>query len=352
MFEGIRRDLDIRYFSFKEDLAGDHIKTLKRMIANNPYFEDLIDLKAQADVIGEFTWDREHIVSVRPHGIISATRGIKADLLFCDDILSDPSQPLHPNLIFKVNELFKSVILESIKPGGEIHVTGTSISRVDFYYDPELKHEFAYMETPAILDKGTPNERSAWPEFISLEELKAKEKARGKRVFEREFQCSPFYSEESFFTKDYLRKNAVNLDLVNLDYRTGYTTNNKVIAGFDVGKKKNPSLLVVFEMQGKKAIMLHFKFMDGWDYFSGKDFFDICHPTQLEYLKEAIKNFNIDELYYDATRGEFESAREQGLVPPQMIPVILTRRLKESLATAFDKAVLNKEIEIINRNRR
>jgi len=756
MFEGINDNIDMHYFSYKEDLAGLHIREVKRMIADNPYFEEIIDLKSRADSIGEFTWDRRHIISIRPRGIISATRGLKGNVLICDDILSDPAQPILPNLIFKVNDLFKSVILESIKPGGEIHVVGcvtkdtrvlttkglekignlpmpyhpntfrklfmrvygidgfhatshsynegivstkkietksgysiecslehpllvmdrdgkqcwrktedlqigdwmaiqrnqqefgyneelteneaylmglwiaegsldrtgrshrfsicnsddeikeflanigwnksngrsdiyrknsvelykrwkkfsckfvksylktipeiifqsrknlvikflqglydgdgcntgnnvvltstslqmirevqiillnfgiiahirnkgiviggigrngdriigkhicyqlsadgqdaekfhneigfgltrkqgirkirknsgghpvpyqnklikdivikrggwssdtdnrdiilsetlerlllsdiykvkinktysqvlnnlkyfwneikeikdgkaevvdfvipkthsflsngfishnSPISRVDLYFDPELRNEFKFMGTPSIIDKGTPKERSAWPEFISLEELKAKEKSRGPRVFEREFQISPYYSEDSFFKKDYLRKNVINSNLSNTDIRTGYLTAKKVIAGFDVGKKRHPSLLVVFELNGTKAKMIHFKFMDKWAYFSGKDEWDLTHPTQLEYLKEAIKAFNIDELYYDNTRGEFEAAMDQGLIPPTMIPIVSTHRIKEANATAFDKSVMNREMEIIDDDR-
>jgi len=163
--------------------------------------------------------------------------------------------------------------------------------------------------------------------------------------------CSPYYSEDSFFKKDYLMKKAVNLDLSNIDIRSGYDTDKKVIAGFDVGKKKHASLFVVFELNNNKAKMIHLKFMDKWPYFSGKDEWDQTHPTQLEYIKEAIKAFNIDEIYYDATRGEFEAARDQGIMPPQMIPIISTHRIKEANATAFDKAVMNKEIEIINDER-
>lgn len=351
MFEGINDNIDMHYFSYKEDLAGLHIREVKRMVADNPYFEELIDLKSRADSIGEFTWDRKHVISIRPRGIISATRGLKGNLLVCDDILSDPAQPILPNLIFKVNDLFKSVILESIKPGGEIHVVGSPISRVDLYFDPELRHEFAFMGTPSIIDKGTKQERSAWPEFISLEELKAKERSRGPRVFEREFQISPYYSEDSFFKKDYLMKNVVNSNLSNADIRTGYITDKKVIAGFDIGKKRHPSLLTVFELAGTKAKMIHFKFMDKWAYFSGKDEFDPSHPTQLEYLKEAIKAFNIDELYYDNTRGELEAAKDQGLIPPSMLPIVSTHRIKEANATAFDKSVMNREMEIMNDER-
>ncbi len=351
MFQGINNNIDIHYYSYKEDLAGLHIREVKKMIADNPYFEELIDLKTRADSIAELTWDRKHIISIRPRGIVSASRGIKGDILIADDILSDPAQPIVPTLIFKINELFKSVILENIKPGGEIHVLGSPISRVDFYFDPELRHEFAFMGTPSIIDKGTSRARSAWPEFISLEELLAKERARGPRVFDREFQISPYYSEESFFKKDYLMKNAVNQNLSNIDLKTGYVTDKIVIAGFDVGKKRHPSLLCCFVMTGGHAKMIHFKFMEGWPYFTGEDSFSLIKPSQLEYLKEAIKAFNIDELYYDATRGEFESAIDQGVMPPQMIPVVSTHRIKESTATAFDKAVLSKEIEIIDDDR-
>jgi hypothetical protein len=90
--------------------------------------------------------------------------------------------------------------------------------------------------------------------------------------------------------------------------------------------------------------------MDGWSYSNGKQFYDSA-PTQLEYLKLAIENFGIHELYYDNTRGEFESFVEQGLLPRQMIPVIFTAKLKNTSATSFDRLVEKKQMEIVNDDR-
>jgi len=83
--------------------------------------------------------------------------------------------------------------------------------------------------------------------------------------------------------------------------------------------------------------------MDNWSYSNGKNFIETS-PTQLEYLKMIIKNFNIKSLYYDNTRGEFEAFDEQGLLPKQMNPVAFTVKVKNGMAIAFDKMVERKQL--------
>jgi hypothetical protein len=90
--------------------------------------------------------------------------------------------------------------------------------------------------------------------------------------------------------------------------------------------------------------------MDGWSYSNGKEFLEHT-PTQLEYLKMIIKNFSVKRLYYDNTKGEFEALDEQGLLPKVMVPVVFTQKLKQSMATAFDKLVEREQIQIIDDER-
>jgi len=350
--ESPHRNYEIHYFSFKEDMAGYHIKKIKEMIKKNPFYRDLIDLKPLSEVVGAWTWDKKHITRIYPHGVTSFTRGIHGDLLLCDDLLSDPENPLNPSIIKKINEIFASVILQSVKPGGEIHIVGTALTRGDFYYDPDIRRGFKFAEWPAIIDEGLETERSRWPEFISLEELKKIRKQIGPKRFAREYQTSPFYSEEAFFSKPYLRKYAVNPNLINLDPMKPYETSNTVIAGFDIGRKAHYSHLSVFELKNRKWVMIHHRFLvsqsnSAWPYYIEGEFTPF-RPSQIPYLIMCIKNFKIDKLFYDNTRGEFEGFVDQGLLPPQMIPVNISHKRKIQMASDLDRMILNKEIELIN----
>lgn len=347
MFRGIKEDLDIRYFSYKEELAGWHIGNIKSLITKNPYFDEIINMKSSAENVAQYTWDRKHFINIRPVGIVSFTRGLKASSIYCDDILSDPTNPIHPTIILKINGIFKSVILESLKPGGEIHIIGSPLSKADLYFDPAIQKEFHTTFNPAIIKDIDGNEISAWPEFYSLEDLKKKIFVMGEKAFQAEMMMEPYYSADSYFKKEQLRKDVVNSGLKNIRLIEGFNTRNLVVAGLDIGKKKHVSALEVFEIKDGRAIQIHRKIMKGWKYYSGKKF-DPFKPTQVEYCKEAIKNFSIDYIYYDNTRGEFEGASDSGLLTTHFIPIVFTHKTKIQMATDFEKAVLNKQLEIFD----
>ena len=59
----------------------------------------------------------------------------------------------------------------------------------------------------------------------------------------------------------------------------------------------------------------------------------------------------VDELYYDATRGELESLQEQGELPSEMIGVNLNRKTYHDLGREFDKAVTAGHIKFLNNQR-
>ena len=347
MFRGIKEDLDIQYFSYNESLAGWHISQIKSFIGKNPFFEEIINLKSSAENVAAYTWDKKHIVRIKPKGIVSFARGSKSDYIYLDDIYSDPTNPIHPTVTYKISDIFKKVILECLKPGGEIHVTGSSMSQADIYFDPALQKEFHVKFCPGIIKDDEGNEIATWPEFCTLEKLKAKVLTMGERIFAAEIQCQPYYSTDSFFKKEQLRKDIVNSKLKNIRLVEGFNTPNLVIAGLDIGKKKHPSSFEIFEIKDGKAIQIHHKMMKGWKYYSGKKF-DPFHPTQVEYCREAIKQFGINSLYYDNTRGEFEGASDSGLLTTHFIPIVFTQKTKVQMAIDLEKIVLNKQIEMFD----
>jgi len=347
MFQGFKQDLSIRYYSFNDRLAGWHIQQIKSLIDKNPYFEELKNLKPLAENVAAYTWDGKHVIRIRPSGIISFTRGAKDNIILCDDLFSDPSNPIHPTLTLKISDIFRSVILEALKPGGEIHVAGSTISRADIYFDPEIQKEFHVRFYPGITRDKEGNEVPTWPEFYTLEQLKAKIPVMGEKAFSAEVQCNPYYSTDSYFKKEKLRKEIVNESLRNIPIIEGFKTDNLVVAGWDLGKKKHPSVLNVFEIRKGKAIHIHRKSVRNWGYYSGETY-DPLKPTQLEYVKEAIRVFGIDYVFYDSTRGELEGASDLGLLSPQFVPVVFTSKKRVQMATDFGKVVLNRQLELLN----
>ncbi len=347
MFEGANSSIESHYFSYNSDLAGYHINKIKQCIEANPYYEEIIDCKPTAETVLRYTWDHQNYTTITPHGLVQFKRGIHGDLIFVDDPFQDPENELNPSIIYKINEIFKTNILDMPKePDGELHVTGTPQTKEDFFFDPNVTARFKVQILPAISrDIITGEEKALWPEWMTLEELKNKEIERTSRIFSREYMCTPVYSTKSFFTKEKLDTKIINKDLTILKSSLPYEPSGEVVAGFDIGKKTHPSHLSIFEFRNGKLIMLHHKFMDSWPYSNGKTFFD-PYPTQLEYIKRCINNFHIKELRYDNTRGEFEAYSEQGLLPREMIPIVFTNRLKTSAASAFDRLVERSQLEI------
>lgn len=303
MFRGMNEDLDIRIFSFNERMANEHVQKIRTYIENNPYFDELINYKPLAENVIKCSWDRKHITTVRPVGMVSFHRGMKADILLLDDIYSDPSSAIDPHLILKINDIFRGIILKSIKPGGQIHVTGSTISRSDIFFDPEIRESFHIRWEPAIKKDESGNEVPAWPEMYTLEKLKKEDlKNMGENRFQVEMMLQPFYSTDSFFNKEYLRKKIVNPLLRNFRIFEPLHTNNLVIAGWDLGMKKHPADFQVYEIKNNKAIMIHHKSMK-WLYYTGKRY-DPFHPSQVEYCLPA--NTRIEVLNGSKTIKEIQ----------------------------------------------
>lgn len=348
MFEGSVNPIEAHYMSFNQDLAGYHCNKVRNAILINPYFKDIIDAKPTAETTLKFTWDKVNYTTLTPHGLIQFKRGLHCDLLYVDDPFQDPENDMNPVIIRKINEIFKSNIMDIPKdPDGELHCVGTAQTSHDFFFDPVITKRFEVRIQPAITSEG----KALWPEWMSLEELERRREERTNRIFEREYLCKPALSTKSFFTKEKLISHVVNKDLINANIHVKYNNaSSLVVAGFDIGKKTHPSHLSVFKLISNKLVMIHQKFMDGWSYSNGQRFIE-SSPTQLEYIKLAIENFGIHEIYYDNTRGEFESFVEQGLLPKEMIPVVFTSKTKNSSATAFDRMVERKQMELIDDER-
>jgi len=328
------KDLEILYISYKTDMAQYHTKKIKELIRKNPYFVQCEDLTT-AEGILKYSWDGKHKITVEPEGILSFKRGRHPDIVICDDILADPSQELNLTTIEKTNRIFFSDVMSLPKEGGQLLLVGTPQHQEDLFFKIKKIKQFVWKSYPAILDEV--NKKVLWPELFSFERLTQIKQEIGDRAFRKEYMCSPVWTEKSFFTREQILS-VVNPNLRNL---LEYKGDNKVYAGFDVGKHSHPSHLAVFEYRDNKFIMIYHKFFDNMDYF-----------TQVKEINKLIKRLKIDKINYDATRGELEGFREQGIINKSIWnPVKFKTETKYEMATNLEKIINNKEIEIINDER-
>lgn len=330
------KDLEGHYFSFKQKMAGYHIAKIKKLKEANPEFNSCIDKKPNAENIIKYTWDGIHFHTLQPHGLLSFKRGIHADLIYIDDPFQDPASKLVTTVIEKINLVIKTQVLDMVKKRGQIHIVGTPQTSNDFFFDPSLRKHFRIMISPAEVDHL--NKIALWPEWMNWEELMLRKEQRGEKIYNQEYLCSPAYTEEAFFTKEKLYSVVGNKK--SLDYKVKHNLEGDIIAGMDLGKKRHPSHVSIFQVINGKWSLIFQKFLDHWDY-----------SKQLEFCQLIIENFGIDYLYYDNTRGEFESFQERDELPSQMQPVSFTNKVKNSMATQFDTLVSAKKIDLINDKR-
>lgn len=331
--------LDVRYLEFlwlayKQDLAEYHLRKVNDYILVNPYFQEFKKVGLAEGTV-HFKKGRKELI-VEPAGILSFKRGRHPDIVICDDILKDPENQLNISQVLKITEVFHNEVASLPKEGGELHVFGTPQDERDVFYDVEHDQSFDAREYPAMNEA---TRKVLWPQGFSYERLIEILNSIQRRAFNREYMCKPSRSTRSYVDADNLGKR-INRNLINHDHRIFRQTENDVYAGFDIGKVIHPSHLAVFEKIGNKLIQIHSKWFDHVDYID-----------QIDYLKEVIKNFKVNELVYDNTRGEFTIYEEEGRLPAEMTAVSLSSKMRFSAASALQSAVNRGEVELLDDDR-
>ena len=325
------------YFSYNQDLSRYHLKKIKLMIEDNPFFANVTNLNPKAESSMDYTNGKGR-VTVSPAGLLSFKRGIHADRIYIDDPLKDPENKLAPKVIHKINKVIIYEIYAMVNKGGKCRIVGTPQTYSDFFFDESLRKRFLVTILDSMKDEA--RRIALWAEWKSFKELEEIRDNIGEKAFNQEYRAKPAYAEDSYITRKDLTA-TLNPDLVNL---VSYTGSHDVVAGYDIGKHTHPAHFAVFERwedgEGIHYRQILSKWLDGWDY-----------KRQLEYLRLAIDLYGIDILRYDNTRAEFEGFKEQGLVPKEMIPVHFSLKSKSAMAASLESVVLSKRLELINETR-
>lgn len=332
-------DREYHYFSFQVDMAGYHIGKIKDLIKLNPFYKSLKDLKGTAEGVMKYQWEgSKAFFTLEPHGMMSFKRGLHCNGgIYIDDPFQDPANKLDPKIIQRVNTIMKTQIMDIPIKGAFIHIAGTAQTNDDFFFDKKFLKRFEVRVLPAIQDYK--NKICLWPEHMDWDELMARKDERGEKIFNQEYMCSPVYAENGFFMEDQVLEMCA--DIPNYPFNQPKDPkDHDIIGGWDLGKKRHPAHFCVYEIPDdpdKDWIQIHEHFFDHVD-----------HTEQLEYIEEAIENFQIDFVYYDNTRGELEVLEEKGDLPSELVPVVFSLKKKSALATEWEKKRTNKTIKLIN----
>jgi hypothetical protein len=324
------------FMAYLEDLAAYHLRKLKRYIKALPEcFKDYQDLTQAEGIIHYGHGEKEFICT--PSGILTFKRGRHPDWIIADDILRDPQKKLDITQLQKITTSFFEEVMSM--PKYELHVFGTPQDRNDLFAQLEVQKDFFCRRYPAIISHK--DKVVLWPEFFPYERLiNIRDNQIGAKAFDKEYMCRPVRASEGFLQEDTIDK-IIERRLKNFAIGRPLHLREYTYAGFDIGKKTHPSHLAIFGKNRKgKLVQIHSKWMDGWEY-----------TMQVEYIRQAIKNFKIGRLEYDDTRAEFEGFREQGGLPAEMKGVAFTAKNKFAMATAFDKLITQGSILLLDDQR-
>ena len=319
-----KTDTRILYLSYSDTMAKYHMSEINKEVARNPHINKWIKNEApKADYTFRYRSNNGHSLEIEHGGLFSFKRGMHVNgALIADDILKDPENPLNLSQITKIEEHFMTESMFIPNQGVPVVVMGTPMLPGDILAKLETDTRFKYRKLPAF--DPVPGRRVLMPELYSEEWLLEQQKAKPKS-FASEFLLKPFLSQESYFSEDDIAK-VIDYNLRNYpaNHNHDFDEGDQIYAGFDIGKKRHPSHLVIFKKSGDNIKQIHQTWLDGWDY-----------TRQVEFLNDIAENFNITKGYIDNTRGELE---DRGL-NTLWWPMHFTAKSKMTMAQVFETYV-------------
>ena len=328
---------DWLYMSYTEPLSRYHTANIKRLIRNNPFFQNFKDLSNAESTI-KYTLNDREIFSVNPASIMRFNRGWHGHGVVCDDILADPTNELNLTIIQTITNTFFEEVLSLPIEGGELHLVGTAQHSEDLFFQIKNRsNAFNWAMYPAIVNEL--DKTVLWKELFSIERLhQIRDEEIGEKAFNKEYMCSPVWSEDAYFKREQIL-NIIDKKLVNIRHIP--LGSGEVIAGYDIGKMRHPSHFTVFLHEKGLIYQVYQIFMDNWDY-----------TKQVDLINGLIKELNIYRVYYDDTRQELESFFEQGILPRGLWQSVkFSMPIKFQLAANFAKAVEKGNIRLQNDSR-
>jgi len=330
-----KRDASVLYLSYSDGMARYHLSEINKSVQRNPILKQwMVNRSPKADFSFRYYIDKNPM-EIMHGGLFSFKRGMHVNgALIADDVLRDPENPLNMGQITKVEDHFMTESLFIPLKGVPVIVLGTPMMPGDLLSKLQDDERFESRVLPAL--DPTPKRRVLMPELYNEDWLLEQQKARPKS-FASEFLLQPHFSTESYFEEDQITA-CEDEKLVNLSYNKKYdkSIDEQIFGGFDVGKKRHPSHLVLFSRIGDNIKQIHSSFLDGWNY-----------TDQIDYLNEVADNYKLENGYVDNTRGELE---DRGLSRIWRA-MSFTRKSKNTMAQIFEKFIVSGNLRLIKDER-
>jgi predicted phage terminase large subunit-like protein len=210
-FLGKFPDKKIIMTSHTADLAVDFGRRVRNLVSEDAYKQVFQDVTLQQDSKSAARWGTNKKGEYFAIGVGGALAGRGGDLILVDDPHSEQEAKTGRPEIFKpVWEWFQSGPLQRLMPGGAIVIVMTRWSKLDLcgqIIDHMAKNpdgdQWEIVELPAILNEGEEDEKSLWPEFWPLEELKAKKIAMDSRYWQSQYMQNPTSEEGAIIKREW-----------------------------------------------------------------------------------------------------------------------------------------------------
>ena len=330
-----RRDTSILYLSYSDTMARYHISEINKTVQRNPILMDMLTARnTRAEFQFRYTVNNKP-VEILHGGLFSFKRGMHVNgALIADDILRDPENPLQLGEINKIEDHFMTESMFIPNQEAPVIVLGTPMLPDDLLSKLQRDDRFISRVLPAL--DPTPERHVLMPELYSEEWLLAQQKARPKS-FASEFLLQPSFQTESYFNREDIEKcEDKTLREFSAFKKYDKQPNEQLFAGFDVGKKRHPSHLVIFSRVGEELRQINQTWLDGWNY-----------SEQIKFLNEVSQNFQLDKGYIDNTRGELE---DRGL-DQAWHPMSFTAKSKHTMSQIMEEYVHGGKLKLIKDER-
>ena len=330
-----KRDTSILYLSYSDTMARYHISEINKTVQRNPILMDWLKPRnTRAEFQFRYTVNNKPI-EILHGGLFSFKRGMHVNgALIADDILRDPENPLQLGEMNKIEDHFMTETMFIPNRDTPVIVLGTPMLPDDLLAKLQRDPRFMSRVLPAL--DPTPSHRVLMPELYSEDWLLAQQTARPKS-FASEFLLQPSFHTESYFNREDVSK-CEDESLRTFSAYTKYEKrpNEQLFAGFDVGKKRHPSHLVIFSREDGVLKQLNQTWLDGWNY-----------TDQIEFLNEVSQNFQLEKGYIDNTRGELE---DRGLEQVWW-PMVFTLKSKHTMSQVMEEYVHGGKFKLLKDER-
>ena len=197
--------------SHTADLAVNFGRRVRNLVGSDSYKDVFPEIELQADSKSASRWGTNFNGEYFAIGVGGALAGRGADLFIIDDPHSEQDAKLgKPDVFLPAWEWFQSGPLQRLMPGGAIIVVMTRWSKLDLtgqIVNQMVKNDevddWEVVEFPAILENKKGEEIPLWPEFWSLEELKARRAALDVRYWNAQYLQNPVSEEGALIKREW-----------------------------------------------------------------------------------------------------------------------------------------------------